>query len=508
MNGKVYLIGAGPGDPGLMTVRGMELIRTCEVIVYDYLANKRFLDFAGEKAEIIYVGKMGGDHTLTQEKINDLLVQKAKEGKNIARLKGGDPFVFGRGGEEAEELIACGIEYEVVPGVTAGVAAPAYAGIPVTHRSCTSSVAFVTGHEDPTKDESAIDWSKLSTGVGTIVFYMGVKNLPYIVDKLVTNGRDSKTPVALVRWGTTTRHQTWTGTLESIVEIAVREKVKAPSLIVVGEVVSLRDKLQWFEKRPLRGKTVVVTRARAQASGFLTNLQELGAETIEFPTIETVDPESWDSLDKGVSNAGDYQWLIFTSANSVKYLLKRLRQTGRDIRDLAGPKVCAIGKKTAEAVEELGIKVSLVPDEYRAEGILDAIGEVKGLKILIPRAAEAREILPETLKERGAEVDVVTAYRTIKAGTKKDDLLKSIREGDVDMVTFTSSSTVSNFAGMFEKDELEEVKKILKVASIGPITSETATKFGFIMSVEPSEYTIDGLTKGIVEFYSDGKTIN
>jgi uroporphyrinogen III methyltransferase/synthase len=484
----------------------MELIRTCEVIVYDYLANKRFLDYAGEDAEIIYVGKKGGDHTLTQEKINDLLVQKAKEGKNIARLKGGDPFVFGRGGEEAEELVDAGIGYEVVPGVTAGVAAPAYAGIPITHRSCTSSVAFVTGHEDPTKDETAIEWSKLSTGVGSIVFYMGVKNLPYIVDKLVSNGRDPKTPVALVRWGTTPKHQTWTGTLETIVEIAKNENVKPPSLIVVGEVVALRDKLQWFEKRPLRGKTVVVTRARAQASGFLTKLQELGADTIEFPTIETVDPESWDGLDKGIASAGEYRWIIFTSANSVKYLLKRLRQTGRDIRDLAGPKVCAIGKKTAEAVEKLGIKVSLVPDEYRAEGILDAIGEVKGEKILIPRAAEAREILPETLKERGAEVDVVTAYRTHKPSTKKDDLMERIREGEVDMVTFTSSSTVSNFAGMFDKEELKEVKERLKVASIGPITSETAGKFGFIMSVEPSEYTIDGLTKGIVEFYSDGKT--
>ncbi len=505
MSGIVYLIGAGPGDPGLLTVRAKELIETCEVIVYDYLANKKFLEYARADAEIIYVGKKGGDHTLTQEKINELIVNIARDGKNVARLKGGDPYVFGRGGEEAEELVEAGIKFEVVPGVTAGVAAAAYAGIPITHRSATSTMAFITGHEDPTKDKSSIAWDKIATGVGTIVFYMGVKNLPYITKKLMENGRNGDTPVAIVRWGTRPNQQTWTGTLETISEIAKKENIKAPSLIIVGEVVSLRNKLNWFEQKPLFGKKIIVTRARAQASAFLNRLEELGASTVEFPTIETVDPESWDSFDKAVDNAGSYDWMIFTSVNGVSQMLKRLKETRRDIRELAGPKICAIGKKTAETLETLGIKVSLVPDEFRAEGILKSIGDVDGLKIVIPRAEEAREILPKVLAEKGAKVDVVTTYRTIRPSGLKEDLLKMIRDGEIDMVTFTSSSTVSNFVSMFEKSEFAEIKGKIKVASIGPITTETAKKFGFIIDAEPEEFTIDGLLESIVEFYSDGR---
>jgi len=500
MNGKVYLIGAGPGDPALITVRGLDLIRACDIVVYDYLANPRLLDEARDDAEIIYVGKKGGAHTLPQEKINDLLVRKAGEGKSIARLKGGDPYVFGRGGEEAEELISAGVEFEVVPGVTAGVAAAAYAGIPVTHRSCTSTMAFITGHEDPTKDESAIQWDKIATGIGTLVFYMGVKNLPHIVANLIKGGRSSKTPVALVRWGTTTSQQTWTGTLETIVKIAEREKVAPPSLIIVGEVVTLREKLNWFESRPLFGRHILVTRARAQASGFLSRLEELGAAVLEFPTIKTVEPESWDALDRGIDEAGGYDWLIFTSVNAVSYLLKRLKDTGRDIRGLAGPAVCAIGKKTAEAVENLGIRVNLVPDEFRAEGILAKIGDVKGKKILIPRAEQAREVLPKVLAEQGAEVDVVTAYRTVQPETRKEEALELVRGGRDVTVTFTSSSTVTNFVNMFTEAELKEIQEKVKVASIGPITSDTARQAGFTVDVEPAEYTIDGLVEAIVLF--------
>lgn len=505
MTGKVYLIGAGPGDAGLITVRGLDLIKSCDIIIYDYLANVKFLESARKDAEIIYVGKKGGDHTLPQGGINELIVQKAKTGKSIARLKGGDPYIFGRGGEEAEELFDAGIEFEVVPGVTAAAAATAYAGIPLTHRSCTSTLALITGHEDPTKDDTAIAWDKLATGIGTLVFYMGVKNLPLIVDNLVKNGRDPKTPVALIRWGTTPKHRTWTGTLETIVEIAKKEKVKPPSLIVVGEVVSLRDRLGWFEKRPLFGKQIIVTRARAQASDFVERLQESGANTLEFPTIETVEPESWADLDAAVERIAEYDWMIFTSVNGLGYLLYRLKQTGRDIRQLAGPKLCAIGSKTAEAVESVGMKVDLVPNEYRAEAIIEAIGDVKGKKILIPRAQEAREILPEELGKMGATVDVVTAYRTVRPTAKKDAILKQIRDSEVDMVTFTSSSTVTNFAGMFEKSELAEIQGKLKVASIGPITSETAKKLGFKVDVSPDEYTIDGLTQSIIGYYKNGK---
>ncbi len=499
--GKVYLIGAGPGDLGLITVRGLDLIKSCEVIVYDYLANPRLLDFVKPGAEIIYVGKKGGDHTLPQEKINELLVQKCKEGKSIARLKGGDPYVFGRGGEEAEELIEAGLAFEVVPGVTSGVAGPAYAGIPVTHRAATTTVAFITGHEDPTKEQSNLYWDKIATGIGTLVFYMGVKNLPMITANLIKHGRDPKTPVALVRWGTTPNQKTWTGTLETISEIAEREKVAPPTLIVVGEVVNFRKKLNWFESRPLFGRRIIVTRARAQASDFSQKLEELGATVVEFPTIETQDPENWGPFDKAIENCGRYDWLIFTSVNGVAYLLKRLKETGRDIRDLAGPKICAIGKKTAAAIEATGMRVVLVPEEFRAEGILETIGDVKGKKILIPRALEAREVLPEELQKRGAQVDVVPAYRTVRPAGKKEEILGMIRDGGLDMVTFTSSSTVTNFAGMFTPEELPEVTAKLSAASIGPITTETANKLGFTVAAMPKEYTIEALVESIVGHY-------
>ena len=503
--GKVYLIGAGPGDLGLITVRGLDLIKKCDIIIYDYLANPRLLDFVKPGADIIYVGKKGGDHTLPQDKINELLVRKAAEGKNIARLKGGDPYVFGRGGEEAEELIEAGLAFEVVPGVTSGVAGPAYAGIPVTHRSATSSLAFITGHEDPDKDESSLHWDKIATGVGTLVFYMGVKNLPMITANLIKHGRSPQTPVALVRWGTTPRQQTWVGTLETIGAIAEREKVAPPTLIVVGEVVNFREKLNWFESRPLFGRRIIVTRARAQASDFSQKLEELGADVYEFPTIETKDPESWQPFDAAMSRCGSYDWLIFTSVNGVAYLLKRLKETGRDIRDLAGPRICAIGTKTAQAVEAVGMRVTLVPEEFRAEGILEVIGDVKGKKVLIPRALEAREILPEELVKRGAQVDVVPAYRTVRPTGKKEEMLKLIREGGLDMVTFTSSSTVTNFTGMFEPGELPDVVKNLTAASIGPITTETALKAGFTVPAMPKVYTIDALIGSIVEFYERKK---
>jgi len=499
--GKVYLIGAGPGDLGLVTMRAMELVKTCDTVVYDYLANPRLLEFARPDAEIIYVGKKGGDHTIPQDQINQLLIQKAKDGKSIARLKGGDPYVFGRGGEEAEEIVNAGLEFEVVPGVSSGVAGPAYAGIPITHRSCTSTMAFITGHEDPTKDDTAIHWDKISTGIGTLVFYMGVKNLPMISKNLIKNGRDPKTPVALVRWGTTTEQKTWVGTLETIAAIAEREKVAPPTLIVVGEVVNLRGKLNWFENRPLFGRRIIVTRARAQASGFSRALEELGAAPIEFPTIETADPESWDALDGALSRMGSYDWLIFTSVNGVGYLLKRLKETGKDIRDLAGPKICAIGAKTAQAVEALGMRVLLVPEEFRAEGILAAIGDVRGKKVVIPRAREAREILPDELRKKGADVDVVTAYRTIRPQGKKNEILAMVREGKIDMVTFASSSTVSNFAEMFAPEELKEIVSRVKAASIGPITTETARKFGFDVVVEPTRYTIEALAEKIAGYF-------
>ncbi|MBI3398229.1 MAG: uroporphyrinogen-III C-methyltransferase, partial [Deltaproteobacteria bacterium] len=344
--GKVYLIGAGPGAPGLITLKAVECIKEADVVVYDYLANKKFLEYAGKKAEIFYVGKMGGSHTLPQEDINKLIIKKAQKGNIIARLKGGDPFIFGRGGEEAEEIIQAGIDYEVVPGVTAGVAAAAYAGIPLTHRDFTTTVAFITGHEDPTKDESNIYWDKISTGIGTLVFYMGIGNLEPNMKKLMENGRPADTPVALIRWGTTSNQETIVGTIKDIAEKARAANLKAPAITVVGGVVSLRDKLRWFDKKPLFGKKIIVTRSREQASDFSVLLEKYGAEPIEFPTIETVPPKDWKEVDRAIKRLSTphpalsrkgrgnyYDWAVFTSVNGVKYFVDRLKKQGKDIRE-------------------------------------------------------------------------------------------------------------------------------------------------------------------------------
>lgn len=501
--GKVYLIGAGPGDPGLITLKAIECIKEADIVVYDYLANKKFLEYAGKGAEIFYVGKMGGAHTLPQDKINDLIVEKAKTGKIIARLKGGDPFIFGRGGEEAEEIVQAGIDYEVIPGVTAGVAAAAYAGIPLTHRDFTTTVAFITGHEDPTKDESNIYWDKISTGIGTLVFYMGIGNLEPNMKKLMENGRSPDTPVALIRWGTTSHQETLTGTINNIAEKAKAANFKAPAITVVGGVVSLRDKLRWFDKRPLFGKKIIVTRSREQASDFSALLEKYGAEPIEFPTIETVPPRDWKEVDRAVKNLSRYDWAVFTSVNGVKYFTDRLKKQGKDIREFKGIKICAIGPATAKAIEELGIKVDLVPKEYRAEAVIAGLGKnkIKGKRFLLPRAMKAREVLPEEIKRLGGKIDVVPAYRTIKPKEKTDEIRKMFEEKGIDVVTFTSSSTVENFAGMFKKGEAAALLQDVAVASIGPITKDTAFSLGIKTDIMPKKYTIPALTEAIAEYF-------
>ncbi|HKZ47023.1 MAG TPA: uroporphyrinogen-III C-methyltransferase [Thermodesulfobacteriota bacterium] len=515
--GKVYLIGAGPGDPGLITLKAIECIKEADVVVYDYLANKKFLEYAGKGAEIIYAGKIGGAHTLPQEDINKLIIEKAKKGKVIARLKGGDPFIFGRGGEEAEEIVGAGIAYEVVPGVTAGVAAAAYAGIPLTHRDFTTTVAFITGHEDPTKDESNIYWDKISTGIGTLVFYMGIGNLEPNMKKLMENGRSPDTPVALIRWGTTPDQETLVGTIADIAEKAKAANLKSPAITVVGGVVSLRDKLRWFDKRPLFGKKIIVTRSREQASDFSILLEKKGAESIEFPTIETVAPKDWKEVDRAIKNLSTphpalsrkgrgnyYDWAVFTSVNGVKYFIERLKKQGKDIRELKGIKICAIGPKTKQEIEELGIRVDFMPKEYRAEGIIKGLGKIKGKNILIPRAEVAREILPEELSKRGAKVDVVTSYRTVKPKGMTEEIKELFKEGKIALVTFTSSSTVTNFLNMFKKGEAKEFLKDVKVASIGPITRNTALDYGIDTAIMPKKYTIPALAGAIVEHFKKG----
>ncbi len=502
-NGKVYLIGAGPGDPGLITVKGLNCIQNADVVVYDYLASPSLLAEALPHAEIIYVGKKGGDHTLSQDKINLLIAEKAKEGKTVARLKGGDPFIFGRGGEEAEILVREGVAFEIVPGVTSAIAAPAYAGIPLTHREFTSTLALVTGHEDPEKNASSINWACLAAGVGTLVFLMGVKNLPQIVHHLVLHGKSPQTPVALVQWGTTARQRTVSGTLETIVERVTAAKLSSPAIIVVGEVVSLREKLKWFETRPLFGKTVVVTRAREQASDLVKSLTDLGANCLEFPTIQVGPPDDWSALDAALDCLPSYDWVVFTSVNGVKYFFERLFARGLDVRALGHIRTAAIGPVTAQHLRRFGLKSDIIPESYRAESVVDAFKaeSITGNKILLPRAKEARPVLPDELTKMGAVVDEVTVYRTRQVRDHADALIQLLEDRQVDLVTFTSSSTVTNFMALLPSGRAGDLLKNVTLASIGPITTATAAELGLEMNITAQTYTIPGLCEAVTEFY-------
>ncbi len=500
--GMVYLVGAGPGDPELITAKGLRCIASADVLIYDYLAAKAFLDHARSDCECIYVGKKGGDHTLAQQGINDLIVAKALAGKVVTRLKGGDPFIFGRGGEEAEVLAAAGVAFEIVPGVTSAIAAPAYAGIPLTHREFTSTLAFVTGHEDPTKESSSIDWAALAKGIGTLVFFMGVKNLPKIVDRLLQHGRPADTPVALVRWGTTPRHRTVTGTLGDIVQRATDAGMKAPAIIVVGRVVELRDTLQWFERRPLLGKRIAVTRARAQASELVQRLTQLGADCFPCPTIEVVPPDDWAPLDAAIGRIAQYQWLVFTSVNAVACFFERLYLRGLDARALGSLKTASIGPSTAAALKRHGIHTDVLPETYQAEAVVAAFArrKVAGCKVLLPRAKEARAILPRELTRMGAQVDEIVAYQTVQAVADQAELIARLQAGRIDMVTFTSSSTVTNFTKLMSGQSGDLLQGV-KVASIGPITADTARELGIESDIVAREFTIDGLCRAILEYY-------
>lgn len=499
-NKIVYLVGSGPGDPGLITVKGLECIRKADVIVYDYLVNASLLKNARKDVELIYVGKKGNQHTMEQEDINQLLVDKAAENKIVTRLKGGDPYVFGRGGEEAIVLKENNIPFEVVPGITAAIASPAYAGIPVTHRTCTSTFGLITGHEDPTKEQSDVDWEKLSTGLGTLTFYMGIKNLPNIVSQLVKYGRSEDTPVAVIRWGTTTSQETVVGTLSNILEKA--KNIKPPAITIVGEVVNLRDQLNWFETRPLFGKTIIVTRSRDQASEFSEQLTELGANVLEFPTIHITTPDDFSPLDNELKRLDSTDWIIFTSVNGVDSFFNRISDLGGDIRDLKGVKICSIGPATTDRIKGYHVKVDCQPPKYVAESVVEVLkeaDELKGKRILMPRADIARSYLPEELQKIGAEVIDIVAYKTVVATNGDSSVLDKLKSGMVDIVTFTSSSTVRNFVKIVGKDNLSTFKEKVQFASIGPITTETAEEMGIDISIKADEYTIPGLVKAIVE---------
>lgn len=503
MTGKVYLVGAGPGDPGLITVKGLECIKKADVVVYDYLAAPAHLAHVSGGAELIYVGKKGGDHTLSQDGINRLIVEKAKTGAVVTRLKGGDPFIFGRGGEETEVLVREKIPFEIVPGVTSAIAAPAYAGIPLTHRDFTSTLAFVTGHENPDKSASGIDWASLP-GIGTLVFLMGVKNLAHIVGQLMHHGMPPEKPVALVRWGTTPSQVTVSGTLSDIVDRVSRAGLKAPAVIVVGDVVRLRDTMQWFETRPLYGRTIVVTRAREQASDLVTQLTDLGAECIECPTIEIRRPRDLSQLDRAIEHLNEYHWIIFTSINGVGFFFDRLFENGLDVRALHSLKTASIGPATAAKLLEYGIRSDIVPESYRAESVVAAFKDedIRGNRILLPRAAQARPVLPVELTEMGARVDEIAVYDTVQAGDNAAGLIRALAQKRIDLVTFTSSSTVKNFKALLPADAAGLLQGV-KMASIGPITSDTAREQGFDVHVTAETYTIAGLCRAIVKYFQE-----
>ncbi len=506
--GKVFLVGAGPGDPGLLTLRGKQCLEQADVVLYDYLANPALLAYAQDRAERIYVGRRGKGKYPEQEAINRLLIERARAGDVVVRLKGGDPFVFGRGGEEAEVLASAGIEFEVVPGVTAAVAAPAYAGIPVTHRTLASTLTIVTGHEDPEKPSTALNWSKLATSHGTLVFLMGMKNLSTIAATLIAEGLAESTPVAIIRWGTRVSQQTVVGTLADIVEKAEAAQMEPPTVIVVGDVVRLRPQLNWFERRPLFGKRVLMTRAKEQAGELADRLAGYGAEPIEAPTIKIVPPLDWAPVDQAISEIGTYNWIIFTSVNGVDRFMTRLWAKGLDARCLAGRGICCIGPRTAQELERFGIRADVMPAEYQAEGVLAALNrqDITNSRILIPRAEVARELLPDELRAAGAHVAVVAVYRTLISDQDSGGWRQELMDHRIHVVTFASSSTVRNFVAMLGGiDAVRPLLQSVKIACIGPITAKTAAEYGLTVSIMPSENTIPALVDAIARHYDENR---
>lgn len=504
--GKVYLVGAGPGDIGLLTVKGLRCLEKADVVIYDFHLNAQILNYINHDAEFIYAGKRGGHHEMTQEEINSVMVKKAKEGKLVCRLKGGDPFVFGRGGEEAEVLAKNGINFEVVPGVSSAIAAPAYAGIPLTHRLYSSTFAVIPGYEDATKEISSIDWSKLATGVGTLVILMAIRNIENLVDKLIKNGRSPDTPVAVIRWGTRPDQRTIVSTLRNLVSEIRENEIKPPSVIVVGDVVRLRDSLKWYENLPLFGQRILVTR---EHSGGFERLEDLGAEIIELPTIEIQPPLDYSELDSCINRIDSYNWIVFTSANGVRYFLKRFFELDRDIRELKGLKVCAIGTKTAAEIKRYGIKVDLVPDEFRAEGLIDAFFKdvsnpqdiskpLDGLRIILPRAGVAREVFPEKIRSLGGYIDTPVTYRAVRPDMHGKRLKRFLKEGRVTMATFTSAATFKNFLDIMGEDAIELLRGV-KIAVIGPVTAEAIEKKGLKVDIMPKKATIEAMVDEIIK---------
>src|SRR6266702_2095886 len=497
--GKVYLVGAGPGDLGLVTLRAKECIESADVIVYDHLANPEMLGWARDDVEIIYAGKEAGEPSLSQQEINALLIEKARTGKDVVRLKGGDPFVFGRGAEEAKAIVDAGIEFEIVPGITSAIAGPAYAGIPVTHRAENSHVTFFTGHEDPAKTESAIDYAALAKLGGTQVMLMGVERLGAVTRVMLKQGVREDLPVALVRWATTGRQETLIGTLQDIAQRAIASGFEAPAVAVFGNVVALRENLNWYEKRALSGKRIVVTRTRKQASALSNKLRALGAQVVELPTIRIEPPTDLREFAELVQDAHIYDWIVFTSANGVEAFFNVFFKLYDDAREIGGARLAAIGPVTAQRLEDFHLHVDLQPDEFVAEAVVREFrkqGGVENLRVLLVRAEKGRDVLLKQLTALGAIVDEGFAYRTVPETRDTTGARQQLLEEGADLITFTSSSTVENFLALGLP-----WPKGMRVASIGPITSKTARDHGLKVDVEASRHDIDGLVQAIRDFF-------
>ena len=497
--GTVYLVGAGPGAPGLLTLTGARALERADVVIYDYLANPRLLDHAPPAAERILVGKHGGGQRTEQAVITALLLEHARAGRTVVRLKGGDPFVFGRGGEEAEALAEAGVPFEIVPGVSSAIAVPAYAGIPLTHRDLASSFTVLTGYEYPDKPEMAVHWDAVAQRGNTLVFLMTTRQLGANMQRLVDHGLAPDTPAAVIRWGTVGEQQAVSGTVATIAAQAAAADLQPPAIAVVGQVVRLRETLAWFERKPLFGRRLVVTRPRAQAAGFIDALTDLGADVLPCPTIEIVPPASWTPLDAAIDQLERYDWLVLTSTNGVAMFFDRLRERRRDLRALHRARLAAVGSETAAAIAARGLLVDVVPEEFRAEAVAEAMiaAGVRGGRVLLPRAAVAREILPIALREAGATVDEVPAYETIMPSGDLGELRSWLVDGRVDLVTFTSSSTVRNFVARLGADA-EPLLAGVRAACIGPITADTARQAGLKVVVQPPTYTIAAFTEAIV----------
>ncbi|KGE18316.1 uroporphyrinogen-III C-methyltransferase [Paenibacillus wynnii] len=515
MTGKVYLVGAGPGDAKLITVKGLDCIKKGDVLVYDRLASPRLLKWMKPGGEKIYVGKRPDRHTMKQEEINQLLVDLALQGKTVVRLKGGDPTIFGRVGEEAGLLRQHGIPYEIVPGITSAISVPAYAGIPVTHRDHTSSLSIITGHENPEKLDYSINWEKLTNATGTLVFLMGVAKIGYISGQLIKHGRPPETPVALVRWGTRAEQETLIGTLADIEAKVTAANFQPPAVIVVGDVVLQREQLMWAETMPLFGKRIVVTRARSQASELVDRIDDLGGEPYEFPVIETVmprDEEKKVEIAAALTVLETYDWVFFTSVNGVEFFFRHLTELGVDIRGLFHARIAAVGPATAEALAVRGLMTEELPARFQAESLIETLGAelLPGQKVLLPRGDLARDWLPDKLKELGLLVTVADTYETVVTGEDDDELLKLLEEGRIHAVTFTSSSTVHNFLEILRRMGLEDPLPLLsnvKIACIGPITEKTAIEAGLTPGLLAPEATIDGLVDELCRWNAETKRI-